>query len=194
MIITSGGRNVKRLYYLLSDIEKLQRISERLHAKGIGDWRFHVLARDERGLIKHHLHSANFFMKRDLVHSGERGALIGAAVGLYLCAFVMPWSIAGPGTLAAILLAATLVCAWLGGLIGGLHENYKITRFHDQLEAGKYLVLIDVLREEETRVRELVRELCPELEVAGTDSPFSNPFKTTRSYFMGQHWRRRWLR
>lgn len=176
---------MKRLYYLLSDIHKLEEISDRLHAEGIADWRFHVLARDERGLIRHRLHSANFFMKRDVVHSGERGALIGAGVGLYLCAFVMPWSVAGPGTLATILLAATLVCGWLGSVVGGLHENYKITRFHEALDAGMMLVLIDVYREEEPRVAELVRRVAPELRVAGTDSLFTNPFKTTRSIFMG---------
>ena len=175
---------MKRLYYLLSDIDKLEQISDRLHAEGISDWRFHVLARDEKGLIKHHLHSANFFMKRDVVHSGERGALVGAGVGLYLCAFIMPWSVAGPVVLGAILVAATLVCAWLGSLVGGFHENYKITRFHDQLDSGKYLVLVDVRREEEERIRELVHRLCPELSVAGTDSPFTNPFKSTKSYFM----------
>ncbi len=175
---------MKRLYYLVSDIDKLESLSDRLHAEGISDWRFHVLARDERGLVKHHLHSANFFQKRDVVHSGERGALIGAGVGLYLCAFIAPYAIASTTILAAVLIGTTLLCGWIGSLIGGFHENYKITRFHDELEKGKYLVLVDAKREEEKRVRGLVRQIYPDVDLAGVDSIFTNPFKTTKSYFM----------
>ena len=76
----------------------------------------------------------------------------------------------------AIVAAATCFGAWEGGLIGVATENKKIARFHDDLEAGKYLILIDALRSKEDSVQAMMRERHPEAELVAVDSHFINPF------------------
>ena len=72
--------------------------------------------------------------------------------------------------------AATLFGAWEGGLIGIATENKKLERFHDDLEAGKYLILIYALREKEDAVRRMMGERHPEADFVAVDSHFINPF------------------
>ena len=166
-----------RTYYLLDYIDEVDSISDTLHENGIADWQFHVLAKDEKGLYQHHLHRANIFQKRDLVHSGERGALIGGAVGLYLSLFVLPWSISSTSLLLSIMLVMFTVGVVVGGIIGNKHENYKISRFHDDLEQGKYLIMLDIKKAQYKQVMDLLHSEFPKLKSSGNDSIFSNPFK-----------------
>jgi len=168
---------MKRIYYLLSNIDEADKVSDTLHENGIADWQFHVLAKDEAGLYRHHLHRANFLQKRDVVHSGERGALIGGGVGLYLSLFVLPWSISSPLLLAGIMVTMFTLGVVVGGILGNTHENYKIARFHDDIEQGRFLILLDVRKAQYDAVMELIHREFPKLEPAGKDSVFSNPFK-----------------
>jgi hypothetical protein len=81
--MTRERRNtMQRLYYLASDIDTSERVSEALHNEGIRDWNFHVLAKDEAGLYIHRVHSATPFQQLDLIHSAERWGLGGGAIGL----------------------------------------------------------------------------------------------------------------
>ena len=171
---------MRRIYYLLDDINEADLISDTLHENGIADWQFHVLAKNEEGLCQHHLHQANFLQKRDVVHSGERGAIVGGGVGLYLSLFILPWSISSTTLLLTVLLALTIVGVVIGGLLGNSHENYKIARFHDDLESGKLLILLDVKKDQHALVLHLMKVEFPALNPAGDDSVFSNPFETGR--------------
>lgn len=168
---------MRRIYYLLDDINEADRISDTLHENGIADWQFHVMAKDEEGLYRHHLHRANILQKRDVVHSGERGALIGGAVGLYLSMFILPWSISSTTLLLSVLVALTTVGVIVGGVIGNKHENYKIARFHDDLEEGKLLIMLDVKKDQYALVMSLMNHEFPDLKSSGNDSVFSNPLK-----------------
>ena len=171
---------MRRIYYLLDDIDEADLISDTLHDNGIADWQFHVMAKDEEGLYRHHLHRANILQKRDVVHSGERGALIGGAVGLYLSAFILPWSISSNILLMSVLMVLTTVGVIVGGLLGNTHENYKIARFHEDLEKGRLLIMLDVKKDQHKLVMSLMENKFPDLKSAGNDSVFSNPLKTGR--------------
>ena len=70
--------------------------------------------------------------------------------------------------------------AWEGGLIGIGLENRKLARFHDDIEAGRFLVLIYALKEQEPAVRHMMRERHPEAVLAGVDRHFVNPFSTPK--------------
>ncbi len=168
---------MRRIYYLLDNIEETESISETLHNNGIADWQFHVLAKDEEGLYRHHLHRANIFQKRDVVHSGERGMLIGGALGLYLALFILPWSVSSSSLLAFIMVTLVAMGVLVGSVLGNSHENYKIARFHDDLEEGKLLVMLDVKKDQHSLVLSLMEHEYPDLTSAGADSIFSNPFK-----------------
>ncbi len=176
---------MKRMYYLTGDIDSAEQISADLHQAGVSDWNFHVLSKDEAGLYKRHIHSANYIQKLDIVRNAERGAMLGLLGGIYTAIYIStsdPFG-ANPGGLAYVTAIGfiTLFGAWAGGMAGLSKENQKIAGFHDAIEAGHYLIMIDVKAEEEGRVRRLMRDKHPEAEFKRTGSTFINPFKFSAS-------------
>ena len=82
-------------------------------------------------------------------------------------------------TLVYVVLAgaATLFGAWEGGLMGIDHENKKLARFHDDLVAGKYLILVYVRKHQEAAVLKMMREQASGRGAGvAIDRHFINPF------------------
>ena len=171
---------MRRLYYIVDDLDTASRISEQLHDEGITDWNFHVLAKDDQGLYRHNLHSALPLHRHDSVRLGERCGLIGAAGGL----------ITGLG-LYGLQIAPwfdrfwVVLLALLGGLVGTLYgciagskrDNYKIAAFHDDIEAGRLLIMVDVRPANKALVRQIMNLSFSEAEYKGNDSTIISPFK-----------------
>jgi hypothetical protein len=176
---------MQRLYYLADDVETTRRVSDALHKEGISHWHFHVLAKDEAGLYTHHIHSATPFQQLDLIHTGQRWGLGGAAIGLAigLLGYVLQplaWAV-NPLVVVLVTLIGALFGAWLGGMVGLTRENYKISPFHDDIEAGRYLIMVDVRKEFRPRVRELMNMEFPSVQRCGSSSTFINPFERAAS-------------
>jgi len=74
----------------------------------------------------------------------------------------------------------TLFGAWAGGLTGIDRENSKLRRFHDDIEAGKYLILIYARKMHEGAVRTMMGSKHTEAELVGVDRHFINPFSRVR--------------
>ncbi|WP_372835295.1 hypothetical protein [Pontibacterium sp.] len=172
---------MKRLYYLTDTIDSTESISKDLHHLGITDWNLHVLSKDDDGLFRHHIHGANTLQRLDLIHSGEQGALIGVMIGLCIGVALMlgkPFGIAlDLIAISAIVAVFTLFGTWVGGLSGLSHESYKIKRFHDDLDAGKHLIMVDFRKAREPDVVQLMENQHPEAQFAGKDTTWINPFK-----------------
>ena len=81
-----------------------------------------------------------------------------------------------PFVYALLVGAATLFGAWEGGLVGIDSEHKKLAKFHDDLVAGKYLVLVYVRKHREQVVLKMMREKHPDAELVAVDSHFVNPF------------------
>ena len=62
---------------------------------------------------------------------------------------------------------------WLTGIAT---ENNKLKKFHDDIAAGKYLVLVYVRKHQEATVRKVMAERHADCEMVGVDSHFINPF------------------
>jgi hypothetical protein len=172
---------MQRLYYLTGNLDSTEQISIDLHAEGISDWHFHVWSKDEAGLYKRHIHSANFIQKLDVVRYAERGAFIGFLCALLATAYVILTDPFGPDISGLVYVTIfgfiTLFGAWVGGLTGLAKENQKVAAYHDDIEAGKYLIMIDARRSEEAKVRQLMAAKHPEAVYLRTGSTFVNPFK-----------------
>lgn len=169
---------MKRLFYLVDHIDHVQEISDDLHTRGITDGRFHVVSKDEAGLYNHHLHRASVFDRTDLARYVERGMLLGLVLGL---SFILPAALyadLGWPLIAWLGMAAFAVMAggWLGGFGGISAENYRIRRFHDAIEAGKYLVMVDVPKPLAEEVEDEMLENHPEALLKAEGSSFNNPF------------------
>jgi hypothetical protein len=173
---------MKCLYYLAPTLKSTHDISDDLHEVGVNDYFLHVVSRDESGLKQQHIHSSNYLETLDLIRDGLIGAVIGFLVGLAGVWALQYFEPFGPNVQVpawvfyAIVAAATCFGAWEGGLIGVATENKKIARFHDELETGKYLILIYALKSKEDTVRAMMRERHPEAELVAVDSHFINPF------------------
>lgn len=170
---------MKRLYYLTPELDSAEEISKDIHRAGISDWRFHVIGKDEDGLFRRHIHRASVFEKLDIIRSGERGALIGLACAALATIWLLAAEPFGPQTSTFIYVSVfgfiTLFGAWVGGLTGLSTENYAIQNYHDEIEAGHLLVMIDVRPEQDPPIRQLMAEKHPEARLVQVGSTLVTP-------------------
>ena len=178
---------MRRLYFLVDDVEMTEQVSDTLHRAGITDWNFHAIARDSAGLYRHHIHTATPYQQRDLVHTGARWAVTATITGLLVSATLksfqpLPISI---DWLMVALFALICGCfgAWVGGMVGLSRENYKLAPFHEHLVAGKTLVLVDVPKAQLAETSRFMRERFPDVEYLGVDSTFINPLEQPRALY-----------
>jgi len=174
---------VKCIYYLAPTIAATDQVSADLHEVGVKDFYLHVISRDQAGLKRHQIHSSNYLETLDIVRDGFIGAALGFLIGLAgvgLLMYTKPFgSHIVPTFVYALLVGvATLFGAWEGGLVGVDSEHKKLAKFHDDLVAGKYLILVYVRKHREQAVLKMMREKHPDAELVAVDSHFVNPFST----------------
>jgi uncharacterized membrane protein len=173
---------MKCIYFLAPTLSSTQQVAEDLHRVGVEDFYLHVISKDESGLKKQHIHSSNYFETLDVVRDGFIGAALGFIAGLIGVALFMYFKPLGPDVhvpafVYVILVGvATLFGAWEGGLAGIGAENKKLEKFHDDIEAGKYLILVYVRKHMEDTVLKMMKERHPDAELVGIDRHFINPF------------------
>jgi hypothetical protein len=172
------------LYYLAPTLDSTQRISDDLHAVGVKDFFLHVISKNESGLKTQHIHSANYLETLDLVRNGFIGAglgLIAGIIGVLLFMYFEPFGPDVPAIVYVIIAGvATLFGAWEGGLNGIATENKKLAKFHHDIEAGRYLILIYARKAQGATVRSMMRARHPEAEFVAVDRHFINPFSALR--------------
>ena len=176
---------MKCIYFLTPTIATTDQVSADLHEVGVQDFYLHVICRDHAGLKRHQIQSSNYFETLDVVRDGFIGAALGFLIGLAGVGVLLYTKPFGdhviPSFVYAILVgAATLFGAWEGGLVGIDSENSKLAKFHDDLVAGKYLILVYVRKHREQVVLKMMREKHPDAELVAIDSPFVNPFSNVR--------------
>lgn len=169
---------MKRLFYLVDSIDSLEAISSDLHERGITDWRFHIVSKDEAGLYTHRLHSASVLDRTDLPRFVERGMIIGALFALFFVVPLALWGELGWPTAAFVAIGAFAIIAggWLGGFGGISTPNYRIRKFQRDIEAGRHLVMVDVPKADLAEMKKLMASNHPEAELQGESSSFNNPF------------------
>lgn len=171
---------MKCMYYLTPSLVSTHQVSDDLHDVGIDDWHVHVISKDEAGLKNEKLHSSNWLETKDLLRDGFIGANIGFIIGVLAAGGMMLFKPFGPNVPGIayffLVVVATLFGAWVGGLTGMDSENHKLKRFHDEIEAGKYLILIYARKGMGDKVKQMMRARHPESRHVATDRHFINPF------------------
>ena len=169
------------LYYLAPTLESTRAVSDDLHAIGVKDWYIHVISNDEAGLKKERIHSSNYIETLDIVRTGLLGAYIGFFVGMFGAFLLKATSAFGTNTpliaYLAVMVFATLFGAWLGGMYGLGVENKKLSQFHDDIQSGKYLILIYSRKGSGETIKVMMRKKHPESEYVATDEHFISPFR-----------------
>jgi len=161
-----------RHYFTSSDLDDLELVEEQLEAAGIPTPQIHVLTLDDTDAENHHhLHDVQSLMKRDLIHSGLYGALIGAciATAVLILTYLLQWHTSAAGWMPFIFLA--IICfgffTWEGGLWGIQNMNVHFKRFQKVLEEGKHIFFVDLEPSQEPILASVIRA-HPGLTESGT--------------------------
>jgi len=172
------------LYYLAPTLDSTHRISDDLHAAGVKDFFLHVISKNESGLKTQHIHSSNYLETLDIIRDGFIGAALGLLAGIAGALLLMYFEPFGRDVPKIVYViaggVATLFGAWEGGLTGIASENRKLAKFHHDIDAGRYLILIYARKRQGASVRAMMRTKHPEAELAAIDRHFINPFSALR--------------
>lgn len=164
---------MRRLYFLVPDVESAKQIVDELLLARIEERNIHVVAKDHHALEVAHLPEAGLFEESDFVPALERGLAVGGATGLLagVAAVTFPPAglVLGGGAILATSLLGAGLGAWVASMIGVSVPNTQLQKFHDALEQGQLLMLIDVPKDRTDEITELVRSHHPEAKIQGTE-------------------------
>lgn len=160
---------MRRIYFLVPNIETTHKIVEELQDEGIEDRHIHILAKRDTPLEG--LPEAGVSIKTDFIPAVERGLALGGTTGL-LAGLVglrfAGFAIAG-GPLLGIIMAGASIGSLMGGLAGMNSGNSRLRKFEVAIEQGELLVLVDIPRERIEAIRRLVIRHHPEAEFEGIE-------------------------
>ncbi|MBL0011340.1 MAG: DUF1269 domain-containing protein [Nitrosomonas sp.] len=162
---------MRRIYFLAPDIAVTKRVVDDLILAKIDEKHIHVIAK--RNTPLEDLPEATLLQKSDFIPAVEQGLAIGGSTGMLagLVAIMLPPAstvIAG-GILLATTVVGAGVGAWVSGMVGMSIGNRRTKEFEDAIDAGKFLILVDVPtnRLEEIEVR--IKQHIPQAEIEGTE-------------------------
>lgn len=160
---------MKRHFYIGSDLSDLEALERELQESGVSAPQLHVLSENDAAVESHHLHEVDSVLKRDVVHSGEVGFLVGvvAAIGVLFVAGLAGW----PETytwVPFLFLSIVLFgfCTWEGVFIGLQKPHQDFMRFAQKLRQGQHVFFVDVSSTQE-QMLDGVMTHYPQLQVAG---------------------------
>ena len=94
-------------YYVSDDLDELELVEQELESIGIKESQIHVLSQSTVDVENHHLHMVDSLHQRDVIHSGEIGAVFGAIGALFIIAVtsLMGWAESAAGWMPFAFLA-----------------------------------------------------------------------------------------
>ena len=166
--------NMLRHYFISDSLDDLEALEQQLEAAGVSTPQIHVLSMNDAEVEQHrHLHEVQSFMKQDIVHSTELGAVVGlcASVLVLALAYFSGWTETGAGWMPFIFLAVVLLgfSAWMGGFLGIAKPNHNFVRFEQALNEGKHVFFVDLEPRQEALLEKLLKS-HPQVAPAGTGS------------------------
>jgi len=164
--------NMLRHYFISDNLDDLEVFEQQLEASGITTPQIHVLSKRDEDVAHHeHLNYVQSFMKNDIIHSTEVGALIGLALStlILVVAYFSGWTESAAGWLPFIFLAVVLFgfSTWEGGLMGIQKPNFHFARFANALKKGRHVFFVDLETKQEDTLGKVLQS-HPEVELAGT--------------------------
>lgn len=161
-----------RHYFISESLDDLEVFEKQLEDAGITTPQIHVLSKHDGEVAHHeHLNYVQSFLKKDIIHSTELGAIIGVIVAslMLAVAYFAGWTETAAGWMPFIFLAIVLLgfCTWEGGFIGIQTPNYNFARFTEALKNDKHIFFID-LEPDQEEILTKVLPSHPQVEPAGT--------------------------
>jgi hypothetical protein len=162
---------VKRFYYISDNLDDLERIEHQLEAGGIARPQIYMLSNDDVGLENRDVNRVASFLKTDVIHAGEIGAVLGIAVASLILLVSHFSGIAAQVGWAPFIFLAIIgfgFATWEAGFIGMQIPNIHFTRFEEALEQGRHVLFVETDREDQKKLKAVIKQY-PGLEHAGTE-------------------------
>ena len=161
-----------RHFYIGDDLDDLETLEQELESSGVATPQIHILSQNDADVEHHNLHEVEAVLKKDIVHSMERGAIIGVilATAVLALAYFAGWTASTAGWIPFIFLAIVLLgfCTWEGGLFGIQEPHYQFKRFQTALSQGRHVFFVDISKQQEAALESITNN-HPRLEAAGED-------------------------
>ena len=145
---------MRRLYFMVPDIDTANTVVDELLLKRVDDHHIHVVAKE--GTPMGDLPEANLLQKSDFIPAMERGLAVGGITGVLagIAAVTFPPAglVLGGGAILGTSLAGAGIGAWISGMIGMDVPNSQTEKFEAAIEKGEVLMMIDIPK---TRVEEI---------------------------------------
>ena len=167
---------MKRLYFLMPNIEIAKRVVDDLLLARIEERNIHVLAK--QGTPLENLPEASLLQKSDFLPAMQQGVALGGLTGAFagLVAIALPTGLVlGGGAVMLLSLAGAGVGAWASSMIGTSVDNRQIQQFEEAIQQGELLIMVDVPKARAEEIEERIREHHPDVEFEGTE-PTIPPF------------------
>jgi uncharacterized membrane protein len=165
---------MKRLYFLVPDIDNATRIVTALKEMGIVDEGMHVIVKDlekQQKLEMTQILEAGVLETTDLLNALVRGTIAGGIVGLVagiiLVKFPPQEFVLGIGTVIGLILFGMIFGAWSSSLVGISIPNATVQKFERAVEAGGIMMLVDVPKMKEEEIMHFMKTYHPETTVHG---------------------------
>ena len=162
---------MRRLYFLIPDVDSAKVIVDELLLARIEERHIHIAASDHHVLTEAHLPEANLLQESDFVPAVERGLAVGGATGVLagIAAVAIPGVGLAGGAILGIGLAGAGVGAWVSSMIGISAPSSRLTEFEKAIEQGNLLMMVDVPKARVDEITTLVRKHHPEAHIEGTE-------------------------
>ena len=148
-----------RVFYISDDLDDLDLVEYELELSGIRSSQIQVLTNNDAELAGHrHLHPVKSFMRNDVIHSTEIGAVVGVIIAAtVLFAAYASGMTASIGWLPFVVVAVVIMgfITWEGGLFGFQALHYQFRRFKSVLQSGRHVLMVDVEPEQEVMLANL---------------------------------------
>jgi hypothetical protein len=168
---------MRRLYFLLPDIEITHNLVDELLLARIEERHIHVIAKE--GTPLKDIREASPLQKSDFIPALEKGlvggAYMGLLAGLVAAAFPPTGLVIGGGAVLAITAAGATVGGLMSSMVGIGLPSGRLEKFEDAIQAGEILMLIDVPRQRVDEIEELVKKHHPQADIKGAE-PMVPPF------------------
>lgn len=162
-----------RLYFLLPDTETAKLVVQDLLDARIVERQIHAIGKDHHLDQKHHFSKAGFLLEDDVKPAIEKGlaagGITGFVAGLVAVAFPPAGLVLGGGAILASSLGGAAFGALVAPMIGVSAQNTRLKHYEDALEAGEYLIMVDVPDADMESISNLIRTRYPKVNVEVTE-------------------------
>ena len=147
---------MKRLFYVIDNLDEAESISDEVHSLGIQDDQFYVVARDAEGIEAHHLHGSQRLEDTEIIAAQKRSnwlAIIAAVVAGAGLSFLFNTTVVGILSFIALCGAIFLIFKFITSTACNSFDQYFKNLLNEHLDNGDAILVIDTKGDQTNKVQ-----------------------------------------